>query len=412
MNHIRTVQSTSKAALLSRLGFLRGRGRSISILLVPLALFAVAGCGSSDSSDDNSDSNSKSAKEEQAATKETKANGKSAAELYGTETLELGQSIAELRGHYIAAKELYGEHNYKEAKVHADHPVDELYSSFRQAVAERDPELDREIKKSLDRAVKLLDKRVPAAQFNEVVDRTASELMDRVVQVAAPEVDPKDPVFQAATAAGVVSTAGSEYTAAVPKGKVRLLAEYQDSYGFVNYCRLVVDGLENEVGSAKVAPVKAQLAELDKLAYSSKSKAPKQPVAATEVRAATADVAKGIEQALGRSLLLANTDVQVELRELASKLDGSVKLYSDGKTQETRDLLSKAYIDNFEDLEGDIAKEDPELMEQVEQAIAVEVPDLVKAKAAPSAVQKKVDQIKRLLPEVEKALGGEGDSVY
>lgn len=334
----------------------------------------------------------------------------SAEQQFGFSALRLGQSIAELRGHYVAGKELYAAGDFAGAKVHADHPVQELYRSFRQAVAERDPALDREIRDALDEGVALIDRKAPAAEFSARVDKTAGELMDRVLRVAHPGIDPGDPVFTAAVAAGIVDTAATEYEAAVPGDQVKLLAEYQDSYGFQFYCRSLVGGL-GDLGGRR-GEIDTAFAGLEQSAYKSRTKAPSSPVAASQVRGDIDKIVAALEAGTGRKLLPTETTPAEELKAIAAGLDQVVALHGQGKKQEALDAAAAVYVDRFEGLEADIGAANPALLTDLERRISTGVRDKITAGAPFAELQAEVTAIKQLLPEAEKALGGNGTTRY
>lgn len=364
------------------------------LALTGLAVTALALGGCGDSKDENGERDAETA---------------SATARFGKPTLELAQSIAELRGHYIAAKELYAKGDYAGAKVHADHPVEELYKSFRQAVAERDPKLDAEIKRSLDEGVELIAQRAPAEKFDRLVDNTSGPLMDRVLKVAAPKVDPNDPLFRAAMAANIVKVAGDEYTEAVKDGKVKLVAEYQDSYGFVTYCRVLTDGLGSELGSQRTS-VGRKLTQLDDGPYATGVEPPQKPKPTATVASGTAAVVEELEDALGSELLLSEADPQEELDQVSAGLKRVVTLYEDGSKTAAVDEAAKVYIDHFEAVEAPLAEANAELMEDLEQQIGVKLPDLLRTNASVAKVKSAVSKIESLLPEARKALNQESDS--
>lgn len=367
--------------------------------LASAAAFA-AGCGDDESSD------------EQAATTATTASAPQSAEAkFGRATLKLSGSIAELRGHYIAAKELYAAGDRKGAKVHADHPVEELYRSFRQVVAERDPALDKEIKGALDEAVELIDTKAPAARFATRVDETAGTLMDRVLTLAHPDVKPDDPQLTAAVAATIVSTAADEYAAAIPKDRVKLTAEYQDSYGFVQYCKLLVGKLDTELGDQRDA-VATTLAALESGPYASKAEPPSKPLPATDVARDVDSLVQSLETGTGSKLLPAEQSPAQELKAVADGLDEALALYERGDKEGALDAAAVAYVDRFEGLEGDLAAENLDLMLDLEKRIALGVRDTMRAGKDAAELERQIAAIKRLLPEAEKALGGSGKTAY
>jgi len=100
------------------------------------------------------------------------------------------------------------------------------------------------------------------------------------------------------------------------------------------------------------------------------------------------------------------------LKPLAADLDRTVVLYRAGDRQAAEDLAAKVYVERFEELEEEIERKDPELMEEVERAIAVTLRSRIKSGAPVAQVQAVVTSIKSELPAVERALGGAGTTKY
>ena len=112
-----TQESQGKRAVTDNLHTLFTKLTAFALVLV--VCVSVAACGDSP---------------EEVATSDKKPKLANAEQVYGRSAMRLMSSIAQLRGHYFAAKELYAKGDKKGALVHADHPVDDEFQA-RQAHA-------------------------------------------------------------------------------------------------------------------------------------------------------------------------------------------------------------------------------------------------------------------------------------
>jgi predicted secreted protein with PEFG-CTERM motif len=87
------------------------------------------------------------------------------------------------------------------------------------------------------------------------------------------------------------------------------------------------------------------------------------------------------------------------IREL---LEQSRTKYAEGDIEEAKRLAMKAYIDNFEFLEGPIEELNPELVEELEIMMREELRDMINNDAPVSEVEQQVDDILAKMDTVAK----------
>lgn len=85
---------------------------------------------------------------------------------------------------------------------------------------------------------------------------------------------------------------------------------------------------------------------------------------------------------------------RAEIAPIQTALDATVAAVKRGDAKQADEILSSAYVDHFETVEGPLEKVDAELKESLETTLSTTLRDKVKAGAAPSAVQALADRAK------------------
>jgi len=82
----------------------------------------------------------------------------------------------------------------------------------------------------------------------------------------------------------------------------------------------------------------------------------------------------------------------------------TIEKIKNGDYQSAESLVIEAYLDNFEFLEGEIAKHDESLLKDTEVLLREQLRNLIQGKASLDDIQKMVDNINTKLNEIEKLL--------
>jgi hypothetical protein len=100
-------------------------------------------------------------------------------------------------------------------------------------------------------------------------------------------------------------------------------------------------------------------------------------------------------------------DTAVALKEVAATRDAlrqAAATYRSGDEAAAGEQVSEAYVEHFEEVEHPLEAKDAELKERLEEAIATELRDQIKAGRSPSEIQAKVDAIVADLDKAESTL--------
>jgi high-affinity iron transporter len=93
-----------------------------------------------------------------------------------------------------------------------------------------------------------------------------------------------------------------------------------------------------------------------------------------------------------------------EIGETRDALDQGLAAFKAGKSSQAQEILSEAYVQHFEEVEGPLNKVDHELNEKLEEAISREIRDKVKDGAPVAEVEALVKTVKADLDAAEAKL--------
>ena len=104
--------------------------------------------------------------------------------------------------------------------------------------------------------------------------------------------------------------------------------------------------------------------------------------------------------------ILASTDTESSelINNIRTLLDQIIENAKKGNYQNAESLGIEAYLDNFEFLEGEIAKHDESLMKDTEVLLREQLRNLILGKAGIEDIQEMVDKINSKLNEIEKII--------
>ena len=115
----------------------------------------------------------------------------------------------------------------------------------------------------------------------------------------------------------------------------------------------------------------------------------------------------GERRQMGEAEDPAKTAVRGDIDQIRIKLDGSLKLYNEGKIQEALTTSRSAYLDSYEKVEIPLRPIDPDFTLDMEIKFA-ELRNLIQSNAGYEQVVKKTSEIKSGLDESERLVSGTG----
>ncbi|WP_316506240.1 PEFG-CTERM sorting domain-containing protein [Nitrosopumilus sp.] len=195
----------------------------------------------------------------------------------------------------------------------------------------------------------------------------------------------------------LLETSIAEYGEAVSDGVIGEMAEFQDGSAFVWRSQQIFDTIKSDVDSEEAGEIEELYVDLWN-AYDARADP-------SQVETLAGGIVHEIDEMLGVEDEGANLLEYVEtIREL---LEQTKQEYSNGNTDLALSLATKAYLDNYEFLEGPLIELDQrDLMEEVEIMLREDLRNMIKngepsskVSAHIDAILEKMDTIATVVPE-------------
>jgi hypothetical protein len=174
-------------------------------------------------------------------------------------TLHLYRGIGMIRGHLLVGGELIGADCWADTLPHFLHPEEEIYASLRDDLKAFNITPFQVALKSLSQAVK--------AKNKVAYTRARAALDERLAaaETAVRATGTNGAYFTLETALETLQVAADEYEAAIEKGRIANVVEYQDARGFVLEVDRLVGTIMGDVTAKNADAAKAIRASLDEL---------------------------------------------------------------------------------------------------------------------------------------------------
>jgi len=308
------------------------------------------------------------------------------------EKLEFAKALEETLGHFWAIEKNIDENNDELTLVHATHPIAELYNLIKPKLSEHDFELDQKLQKALT------DLPIIIENTPEDVQTSIKELRVLVEESRMTVVGEKlsaDTTFQLDLIKGLLHTAESEYEEAVSNGEIHEMAEFQDGSAFVWKSEQIFEKIRADLPEHESEEIKEFYEEL---------------WTAFEQKAEPADVKVFIDGIIHEiNVINGEDEFDVDLLDYVENIEGllaDVKTeYQNGNTDIALSLATKAYLDNFEYLEGPLKETgNVELVSEIEEMLREELRTMIKDNAPSSEVNHQVDAILEKMDSVKVAV--------
>lgn len=297
--------------------------------------------------------------------------------------LEFASSLEETLGHFWAIEQNLDDGNSELALVHATHPISELYVLMKPTLVEIDPKLDAQVQETLMQLQHQANTEVSREQAQK-----ALEDAKKVVEIARSTIVgdglSNDTLFQAELIKILLKTSTSEYSEAVSNGIINEMAEFQDGSAFVWKSEQIFRSIESDIESHVAEEIDKHYEDL--WAGYDKKADPEQIEIFANGIIHEIDGVLGVEDQ-GNELL----DYVENIRYL---LEQTKIEYGNGNNDIALSLATRAYLDNYEYLEGpliDLGQE--ELMKEVEIMLREELREMIKNEEPASQINNQVEEI-------------------
>ena len=317
--------------------------------------------------------------------------------------VDFATNIEFIKGHLSAAISNKEAGNNELTQTHTFHPITEIYTLIRDQLSSADSELNQTLINSLNNLTSIVFTSKPA----EFVDSATfvKNLLDKAIITVVPENEVANINFNMSTLINLLKTAASEYEIGIVNGTIANIAEYQDAQGFVSSASEILNktlNSLNQTSNDKFTEIKDSLEELN-TSINNKENSTR---ISTIINNITNTIPNLLNVQAGDLVILVSTDTESSelINNIRTLLDQSIEKAKNGNYQNAESLVIEAYLDNFEFLEGEIAKHDESLMKDTEVLLREQLRNLIQGKADIQDIQAMVDKINIKLNEIETIL--------
>jgi predicted secreted protein with PEFG-CTERM motif len=300
-------------------------------------------------------------------------------------------SLEETLGHFWAIEQNLDDDNAELALVHATHPIAELYSSMKPELKEANPEFDEKIQQTLMDLGKKTGSDVTREDAQIAIDEAKKIIQEARILIVGEELS-QDTTFQAKLMQGLLKTSIGEYEEGVKNGQIEMMAEFQDGSAFVWKSEQIFEEIKSNLPEHEVEEIEEFYSDLWD-AYDKRS-------SSEQVETLANGIINEIGEAIGEET--EETDLLTYVENIRNLLNQVKVTYAEGDTDTALSLATKAYLDNFEFLEGPLDESNPELVEELETMMREELRDMISNGAPISEVNQQVDGILAKMDTVAK----------
>jgi hypothetical protein len=325
------------------------------------------------------------------AQEKSSINDKSSSSLNNTD-VDFATNIEFIKGHLSAAISNKQAGNNELTQTHTFHPITEIYTLIRNQLSSADNELNKTLINSLDNLTSIVFKSTPT-EFIKSAD-SVKILLDKAIITVIPEKEVADIKFNMSTLINLLKTAESEYDVGIANGTITNIAEYQDAQGFISAANELLNKTVsslNQTSKDKLTVIKDLFQEL-KASINNKEDAKQISTIINNITNTIPNILN--VQARDLAILVSSdTESSEFINNIRTLLNQAIENVKNGNYQNAESLVIEAYLNNFEFLEGEIAKHDESLMKDTEGLLREQLRNLIQGKADVQDIQKMIDKI-------------------
>ena len=367
------------------------------------------------SSNRNSNSNSNSNRTMGNVTADTmkKTFSSTSKSSFDSKLVTFASNIEKIKGHIEQAILNKKIGNDSLAEAHTLHPIAEIFSDITIQLADTNSDLNQTLSSSLNKLFRTV-RNSTAEQFATEANHT-NKVLDRTINEVVPSSNRNNSTFNLSVVADLLNTAKGEYGEAIENGKLSLIVEYQDAKGFISRAESVFNQTSSRIETQmvpKVQKINTMFSDLNK-AVDNKSDT-------TTLDALINNTIREIAQTIGlteNQLLVSQGEAAATPATEESKkkslqtvanvrilLNQTLEVYKAQNYVEAENLATKAYLENYENIEQDIAKFDQPLEKTIEVMLREDLRHAIQQKQPVEKIAQIIGNINNNLVKAENLL--------
>ena len=367
------------------------------------------------SSNRNSNSNSNSNRTMGNVTADTmkKTFSSTSKSSFDSKLVTFASNIEKIKGHIEQAILNKKIGNDSLAEAHTLHPIAEIFSDITIQLADTNSDLNQTLSSSLNKLFRTV-RNSTAEQFVVQADNI-NKALNQTVNEVVPVSNRNNSIFNLSVVADLLNTAKGEYGEAIENGKLSLIVEYQDAKGFISRAESVFNQTSSRIETQmvpKVQKINTMFSDLNK-AVDNKSDT-------TTIDALINNTIREIAQTIGlteNQILVSQGEAAATPATEESKnkslqavanvrilLNQTLEVYKAQNYVEAENLATKAYLENYENIEQDIAKFDQPLEKTIEVMLREDLRHAIQQKQPVEKIAQIIGNINNNLVKAENLL--------
>jgi hypothetical protein len=335
------------------------------------------------------------------------ANGTTTGNLPNATLVEFISNIEQIRGHLGQALINIESGNNTLAQAHTLHPIEEVYSSIEDQLANQNTTRNQ----TLSVALQNLSSSVTNATLQDFEGQTdyVNMLLNDSVQAVVPSSEfDNSSAFNASVVARLLDTAGHEYEEAVANGTVKAIVEYQDAQAFIYRAQSVFNSSASRINQSMAHEVE-EVDEFFSIVNGAVMNKEDPVTVETTINGIIHELAEitGLSesQLVGEETGAAEQDTIAIINNIKSLLNQQLlSAYRSQDYEGAESIAVEAYLENYENIEAPIAEHDPTLMEQTEIMLREELRQMIRDRVSVEQIEQQVTMINANLDRAAQLL--------
>jgi hypothetical protein len=320
--------------------------------------------------------------------------------------VEFVSNIEQIRGHLDQALINKESENITLAEAHTLHPIEEIYSSIEDQLANQNSTLNQTLSAALQN--------LPSSATNATLQEFESQidyvntLLNDSMQAVVPSAEfSNNPAFNASVVGLLLDVAGHEYEEAVENGTVKAIVEYQDAQAFIYRAHLVFNSSASNINQSmahEVEEVNEFFSNLNGAVNNKEGPATVETTINGIIHELAEITGLSESQLIGEEVSAEEQDPIAIINNIKSMLTQLIAAYRSQDYQGAESIAIEAYLENYEYVEAPIAQLDQQLMEQTEVMLREELRQMITDRVPIEQVEQHIAMINANLDRATELL--------
>jgi hypothetical protein len=320
--------------------------------------------------------------------------------------VEFVSNIEQIRGHLDQALINKESENITLAEAHTLHPIEEIYSSIEDQLANQNSTLNQTLSAALQN--------LPSSATNATLQEFESQidyvntLLNDSMQAVVPSAEfSNNPAFNASVVGRLLHVAGHEYEEAVENGTVKAIVEYQDAQAFIYRAHLVFNSSASNINQSmahEVEEVNEFFSNLNGAVNNKEDPATVETTINGIIHELAEITGLSESQLIGEEVSAEEQDPIAIINNIKSMLTQLIAAYRSQDYQGAESIAIEAYLENYEYVEAPIAQLDQQLMEQTEVMLREELRQMITDRVPIEQVEQHIAMINTNLDRATELL--------